>query len=248
MPVPLVSIILVCRNPGTGLREALGSVWRQHNTNYEIVLIDGASTDGTLEWLESQRSRFGTLISEPDNGVYDAMNKSIAVARGAWFLFLGADDRMASPTVLAEITAILNQATSDVVVGEAVYEDGRVYSLGADDTAIRRNFVHHQAAFYRRSLFAAHGNFAAKLQIMADYDFNLRLLKAGVRFHPAPVRIATCGSGGLSDAGGWTGYREEITVRHRYFPACQCWLWDTGSVVRYLRKKILRTQATNRPE
>lgn len=241
MPVPLVSVILVCRNPGPSLREALNSAWNQPDTDHEVVLIDGASTDGTREWLESQRLRFGTLVSEPDNGVYDAMNKGVATARGDWVLFLGSDDRLAGSQVLAGISLVLNQATADVVVGEAVYDDGRAYSLGADSAAVRRNFVHHQAAFYRRSLFAAHGNFSGALRIMADYDFNLRLLKAGVHFKSIPVRIATCGSGGLSDAGGWNGYREEITVRHRHFPAWQCWPWDAGSLLRFLRKKILRT-------
>jgi hypothetical protein len=73
-------------------------------------------------------------------------------------------------------------------------------------------------------------------------------LKAGVKFHAASVRIAVCGSGGLSDAGGWTGYREEITVRHRHFPGWLCWPWDLGSLLRYLRKNIRRSPASQRPE
>jgi glycosyltransferase involved in cell wall biosynthesis len=240
MSTPLISVIVVCRNPGPRLRTALESVWGQQNADCEIVVIDGASTDGTREWLETQRTRLGPLVSESDRGVYDAMNKGVAAARGDWVVFLGADDRLLEGAPTGVIPA-LRQTEADVVVGEAAYDDGRIYRLGGTAAAVRRNFMHHQAAFYRRSLFAAHGPFETGLQIMADYEFNLRLLRAGVRFQSVPTRIAACGSSGLSDAGGWTGYREEITVRHRHFPAWQCWLWDLGSVLRFLRKKLLRT-------
>jgi GT2 family glycosyltransferase len=155
-------------------------------------------------------------------------------------LFLGADDRLREGA-LARIAPVLRSTGADVVVGEAAFDDGRCYRLGAPTTAVRRNFLHHQAACYRRALFATHGGFDPTLRIMADYEFNLRLLKAGVLFESVPERVADCGSGGLSDAGGWTGYREEITVRHRHFPAWQCWPWDLGSVVRYLRKRLVRS-------
>ena len=75
---------------------------------------------------------------------------------------------------------------------------------------------------------------------MGDYEFNARLHARGVRFQPIPLRVTTCGTGGLSDRGGWRGYREEITVRHRHFPAVRCFVWDVLSVARCLRKKIVR--------
>jgi len=74
---------------------------------------------------------------------------------------------------------------------------------------------------------------------MADYDFNLRLWKNHVRFKPVPLRIARCGTRGLSDRGRWQGYREEIRVRHRHFAAWRCWFWDALSVLRFLRKKFI---------
>ncbi len=244
MSTPLVSVIVVCRNPGPRLHAALASVWGQPGGTCEVVVIDGASTDGTREWLEARRSQLGALVSEPDNGVYDAMNKGVAAARGEWVLFLGADDRLLDG-VLAGMEPVLRSTGADVIVGEAAFADGRCYRLGPPATAVRRNFLHHQAACYRRTLFATRGNFDPTLRIMADYEFNLRLLQAGVRFEAVPDRLAACASGGLSDAGGWTGYREEITVRHRHFPTWQCWLWDLGSVVRYGRKQFVRTSSSH---
>lgn len=240
MPSPLISVVVVCRNPGSRLRDALASVWAQRDAGFEVVVIDGASTDGTREWLESQRSRLGAFVSEPDSGVYAAMNKAITRARGDWVIFLGADDRLAGDDVLARAALLLATTRAHVLVGEATYDDGRIYSFTTTDHAICRNFVHHQAAFYRRALFVHEGGFDGTLRVMADYDLNLRLLQRSVSFASLAFRIASCGSGGLSDSGAWLGYREEISVRHRYYPAWRCWPWDLGSVVRWLRKKLVR--------
>lgn len=206
-------------------------------------MIDGASTDGTAAWLQARRDRIATLISEPDEGVYFAMNKGIAHARGEWLYFLGADDRLSGDRVLSETVNWMRKSESGVVCGEAAYDDGRIYKLRSRPNTIARNFVHHQAAFYRRTLFAENGDFDTSLRVMADYDFNLRIWKSRVRFKPLPLRIAACGIAGLSDGGGWHGYREEITVRRRYFPAARCWWWDALSITRYLRKKIVRSAA-----
>jgi putative colanic acid biosynthesis glycosyltransferase len=240
---PLFSVIVVCRNPGARLHSALESVWGQRNSAFELVVIDGASTDGTREWLQSQHERIRTLVSEPDRGIYDAMNKGIARARGEWVYFLGADDRLAHDGVMAEVARYAGASAAAALAGEAAFDDGRAYRYNPDANPVARNFVHHQAAFYRRTLFEEHGLFDATLAIMADYEFNLRLLQHGVHFSALPLRIANCGTRGLSDLGSWSGYREEIAVRHRYFSALRCALWDAGSVARFLRKRTLRRRA-----
>ncbi len=240
---PSLSVIVVCKNPGSSLRGALASVWDQQPLAPELIVIDGASTDGSREWLESQRARLATLVSAPDTGVYDAMNRGLAAAHGEWVLFLGADDRLAADTILDEALHWLKKTEAGVAAGEAAYDDGRLYRLDLHLNPLARNFVHHQSAFYRRSLFTENGGFDASLAIMADYEFNLRLWKHHVRFKPLPLRIAACGVGGASDAGHWRGYREEIAVRRRYFPAWRCWPWDALSVARYVRKKIIRSVA-----
>src|SRR4051812_18496224 len=90
-----ISVIVVCRNPGPRLHVALESIWSQ-TFRPDIIVIDGASTDGTREWLEARRDRITTLISEPDTGIYEAMKKGITAASSEWRLFLGADDSFAS--------------------------------------------------------------------------------------------------------------------------------------------------------
>ena len=240
---PPLSVILVCKNPGPRLPVALESVWAQRAIALDVVVIDGGSTDGSREWLMAQQSKLGTLISEPDSGIYDAMNKGLAHAKGDWVLFLGADDRLVGDMVLSESINWTRRTEAGVVAGEAAYDDGRIYKLASHVNPLARNFVHHQATLYRRSLFDENGTFDASLAVMGDYEFNLRLWKGRVRFKPIPLRIAACGIAGVSDGGRWRGYREEITVRHRYFSATRCWFWDARSVVRYVRKKIVRSLA-----
>ena len=236
---PVISVILVCKNPGPRLQAALESVWGQQNASYEIIVIDGGSTDGTREWLEAHRGRLAALISEADAGAYAAMNKGVRFARGDWLLFLGADDRLAGNDVLARVAAQIAPGTTSVYAGEAVYSDGRIYRPARRLRPMYRNFVHHQAAFYHRTQFAGAG-YDATLTYQADYDLNLRLWRSGVRFTPLKLRVAECGAGGLSDAGNWANYREEIAVRHRHFPAWSCWPWDLASLLRCLRKKSAR--------
>ena len=240
-PTPLISIVVVCKNPGARLATALASVWEQREIQPELIVIDGASTDGTREWLGLQRDRLAAFVSEPDRGIYDAMNKGLCRATGEWVLFLGADDRLVGDTILSAAANWLKRTEAGVVAGEAAYDDGRIYQLKTRLNPLVRNFVHHQSAFYRRSLFAEFGDFETSLAIMADYELNLRLWKGHVRFKPIPLRIAACGTRGISDSGRWRGYREEISIRHRYAAAWRCWFWDTLSVARWLRKKIIRT-------
>ena len=232
------SIIIPCRNPGPKVRDALASVWAQSGVGIELIVVDGGSTDGTREWLESNRSRIAVLLTEPDQGIYDAMNKGIAAAHSEWLMFLGADDRL-NPGVLARALGHPN-AQGDVLAGAAAYRDGRVYRFSPDTSPAARNFLHHQAALYRRDLFERFGRFDTTLRIAADYDFNLRLWHAGVPIAPVPIDFAVCGIGGKSDGGAWAVYREEITVRHRHFAAPRCWWWDAAAMARFLRKQVVR--------
>jgi glycosyltransferase involved in cell wall biosynthesis len=246
MTSPLISVILCFRNPGPVLAEALRSLEGQAEDSWELVLVDGASTDGSAGLVsESLRPRL-RLVSGPDRGVYDAMNKGLALAQGEWVYFLGADDRLEDPQVLGRAAALLRLSQAALVSGSVRYADGRRYA-GRARNPVARNFLHHQGTFYRRRLFATHGGFDIGFRIQADYDFNLRVLRAGERHEEMPLSVAVCGCGGLSDAGCWLNYREEIRVRHRHFPVWRCLVWDLGSVVRYLRKRFLRKLRT-RPE
>jgi glycosyltransferase involved in cell wall biosynthesis len=241
MPDPLISVIVVCRNPGEKLQTALESVWMQAGDAADLVVVDGASTDGTRDRLQACAHRLGAWASEPDRGVYDAMNKTVHLARGEWLLFLGADDRLAGPHVLSGLAKTLHTTAAGVLSGSARYDDDRLYTPAPDAYAIRRNFLHHQATFYRRSLLSSVQGYDATLRYQADYDLNLRLLMSGAGIERSDTLVAICGRGGLSDAGHWANYQEEISVRHRHFPKLSCWPWDAAACLRWVRKRFRRT-------
>ena len=246
MSAPFFTIIIPCRNAARTLGATLDSLKAQTWQDFEIVALSGGSTDET-DILRNRRDDRLVLVSEPDNGVYQAMNKGVGLARGRWLLFLGADDRLADSHVLAKVQTAAVAASATWLCGEAAYADGRIWRAPTQPNIRYRNFLHHQACFYHRSLFAAPA-YDEALRIQADYDLNLRLWQTGNRPLPLALRVAVCGTGGLSDGGSWANYREEIRVRHRHFPAWQCWPWDLGAIARYVRKKIVRSFASTRPE
>ena len=96
------SIITVCFNAIQTLPATAASLAAQRGADYEWVVVDGASTDGTAEWVRAQGDAVSRFVSEKDGGIYDAMNKAVSMARGEWGYFLNADDRLADPEVLAE--------------------------------------------------------------------------------------------------------------------------------------------------
>lgn len=236
----LVSVILVCRNPGRQVRDAVASVLGQRSAaedtaTLELEIVDGASTDGTVDWLRTLGDPRVRWTSAPDGGVYAAMNLGLQRARGAWCLFLGADDVLTDPDVLRAVAPRLSRSAADLVAGRAVYTDGRVYAP-RPDRAAWRNFAHHQACFYRTATLRRIGGYDATLRLQADYDLNLRLLRGGGGVDVIPEEVARCAPGGLSDAGRWANYREEIMVRHRHLPAWRALGWDAVAVLRFVRK------------
>jgi putative colanic acid biosynthesis glycosyltransferase len=247
MSAPFFTIIIPCRNAARTLMAALNSLKEQTWQDFEIVALSGGSTDGTDDILRDRGNDRLVLVSEPDHGVYHAMNKGARLARGRWLLFLGADDRLADSLVLTQVQAAAVATSATWLCGEATYTDGRIWRSPTQPNIRYRNFLHHQACFYHRSLFAQQA-YDESFPIQADYDLNLRLWQTGNRPLPLAVRVAVCGTGGLSDGGSWANYRDEIRVRHQHFPTWRCWPWDFGSIARYLRKKIVRNFANTRPE
>lgn len=230
---PTLSVVVACKNPGPALTATLESVWAQRHVQPEIVVIDRGSTDGTREWLETQRSRLATTVAALGARHYDALNQGVARATGEWVHFLGAGDRLVGDMILSEALNWARKTDAGVVAGEAAFDDGRICKLGSRVNALARNFVHLQAAFYRRSLFAENGSFDLSFAEEADYEFHVRLWKSRVRFKPIPLRIAACVASERSHRSNrWLRWREECRVRHRYFATWRSLPWDAFSFVR----------------
>ncbi len=186
MPSPTFSIIIPAIRVEADIAGCLESIRRQTCTDYEVLVMDGGSTDRTVELVSNQAGEFGGrlfLRSEKDDGVYDAMNKGIRLARGEWLYFLGADDVLHDPQVLEKVAAfIVSQPGSHLVYGDVILRSSSRRYDGPFDLAkllLEKNIC-HQAIFYRRTVFEKIGNYNLRYRIWADWDLNLRCFQ-----HPA---------------------------------------------------------------
>jgi len=191
----LISVITVVRNGARTLEHAILSVLTQKYENVEYIIVDGVSTDGTLDILKAYNARI-RWISEPDNGIYDAMNKGLSLANGQWIYFLGADDRLSSPETLFDVAPSLDPALS-LVFGKIRYPDGKIVRSRLGLRTLLHNTVHHQGAFYHSRLFKG-WRYDDNYKIVADYELNLLLYLKRQAYAGVEEDIAICGDMGAS--------------------------------------------------
>ena len=198
----LISVITVCFNNADGLEETIQSVLRQTYSEIEFLIIDGGSTDRTSEILEKYRDSLDVVISEPDQGIYDAMNKGVQKAKGEWLIFMNSGDRFYSDSSISEVFATNSYSGFAVVYGdwEVRYSSGkkRQVNAGSATHLWKGSQFCHQAAFISSR---THKQFLYNLNnpIAADFEFFYGLYLNGSRFKKTKVRIATIAAGGVSD-------------------------------------------------
>lgn len=180
MTAPLFSIIVPTFNAAATIRACLESIVHQVYDEFEVVIVDGASTDGTVEIARGFGTELGARLvihSGPDDGPYDAMNRGVEIATGEWLLFLGADDTLYESDTLALVAAFIrDHETSDLVYGDVIMRSTDTRHAGAFDLdrLLFETNLCHQSIFYRRKLFAGIGPYNLRYRVWADWDFNIR--------------------------------------------------------------------------
>lgn len=180
MPVK-ISIITVCYNNKYGLEKTIHSIKDQTYKEFEFIIIDGASTDGTLDFIVENKHYISTWISEKDNGIYHAMNKGILLAKGEYCIFLNSGDCLANNKVLENIVDHLIE--EDIIYGNVIkvkphYRRLIKYSsvLSLYDFYRTTAAIHHQASFIKRELFEKYGLYREDLKINGDWEFFFRMI------------------------------------------------------------------------
>jgi glycosyltransferase involved in cell wall biosynthesis len=218
---PLFSIITVCLNAEDHITEALRSVSLQDHGSFELLVVDGGSTDGTLEIIRGFESDFGARMrwtSEPDSGLYDAMNKGLRASRGRYVVYLGADDRLA-PDALRVVERVLQEYEwPDIVAGSVRVFGGATQWVEQPRSYASRRMpkrapVRHQSIFVSRQVLLEVGGFDTGYRVAADYELYLRLLKSGVREILIPDTLSEFGLGGISSSHALRTAREYRDVR-----------------------------------
>lgn len=181
-----ISIITVCYNSAETIGATLRSVREQTYPDIEHIVIDGGSRDATLTVLASEGQHVANVISESDDGIYDAMNKGLAVATGEVIGFLNSDDVLSHAGVIEKIVTVMSDPTVDACHGDLVY-----VAQGDTDKLVRywrsspyraglfeRGWVPAHPSFYARAaLYRQHGGFDLKFRLAADFEMLLRLLE-----------------------------------------------------------------------
>jgi glycosyltransferase involved in cell wall biosynthesis len=171
----LVSIIMVTLNSASTLRRALDSVASQTMRNRELIVVDGGSTDGTMEQIRGPESGVTRFISERDRGIYDAMNKGVALASGEWIYFLGSDDALFDAATLEQLRPLLLRRDLDVIYGDVLLDDGTRYDGAFRWGKLYDRNVCHQSIFYRRRVFDRLGGFCLDYPFLADWALNIQV-------------------------------------------------------------------------
>jgi len=182
-----ISIITVTFNSISFINDCLNSVEEQKYDDVEHIIIDGASTDGTLSLLKSKQKQFKALISEPDKGIYDAMNKGLKIAKGDIICFLNSDDFYINENVLSKVVKIfkndpdLDACYSDLIYVEQ-YNTSRIVRYWKScefksDLFSKGWCPPHPAFFVRRSIYQKFGNFNLRYRIASDVELMMRFLE-----------------------------------------------------------------------
>lgn len=215
-----ISVITVCYNAASSIRNVLDSVLKQTYTDFEYIIQDGASTDSTYDIIRSYAPRFEergiTFLpaSEADDGLYDAMNKAVSRCSGTWVNFMNADDRFFCAYTLQTIFANKQYDTSSVLYGDAVEcEFGKYYLYYKNIDKIKSKMpFSHQSSFVRRDLLLQYP-FDTHYRIAADYNLLLTLYTNNFVFTDIGSTVCIVSKDGLSSVNLYDTFVESVAIR-----------------------------------
>lgn len=222
-----ISIITVAYNSASTLGRTLHSVAEQRHPDIEHIVIDGGSTDGTATLVRQAGSHVRHFVSEPDRGIYDAMNKGIALASGDVIGFLNADDHYANDGVLARVAGLFADSALDAVLGDVAF-----FQPEAPDRVVRRYrsgrfsprtigwgwMPAHPSLFVRREVFERVGAFKTDYRIAGDYEWVARAFtRCPLRYQHLPEVLVHMQTGGVSTR----GWRSTVLLNQEVMRACR---------------------------
>ncbi len=210
---PLISIVTVVFNGKKYLADTIQSVLSQSYGNKEYIIIDGGSTDGTLDIIRAYNDSIDYWVSEPDRGIADAFNKGIAHASGEIVGLINADDELLTGAIEKMSFFFLEYPDVQVMHGDVLLYNGkkiikRIKPAKRWWLPWRFVLFNHPATFVKRNVYQKHGNFRERYQIAMDVEMYLRWVKAGLKIVYFPEPFVQMKAGGISGSDAFKGYRE----------------------------------------
>ncbi len=212
-----ISVITVCFNAKTTIEETIQSVLNQSYQNIEYIIIDGGSTDGTLEIIEKYKSKIARVISEKDYGLYHAMNKGIEKATGEIIGMINADDYYLDGAFEKVIKAFEGKNLEEYILwGDISYKDSVVKGWREENVKIGA-FAPHPSMFCPRAVYEKIGAYKLWYKILADYDFMYRAIhKHQIKPMYLPETLAFFRDGGVASQNIFRALTEEMLVKVEY--------------------------------
>jgi glycosyltransferase involved in cell wall biosynthesis len=214
-----ITVVTVCLNAEKFIEQTIASVAGQTYENTEFIIVDGNSTDNTLELIKKNEAVIDKWISEPDSGIADAMNKGIALSSGDFLLFLNADDYLYSNDALQQcVSQIENEckiAAFNIIFSRT---NGTSFTLKPRGFNWWNNFkmgVYHQGVLCHREVFEKVGNFDTQFRLALDYDLFLRAHKCGIDARPYDVTLSIMRDTGISSRLDWASLRYRFSEEKR---------------------------------
>lgn len=205
--LPTISIIVAVYNGAETLQRCIASVAGQTYAARELIVIDGGSSDASVDIIRAHQSTIAYWASEPDKGIYNAWNKGLALARGEWICFLGADDWFAAEDVLSQLVQAIDGRSEELVYGQVLMvnrQGAPVAEIGADWTMVNRWFwrgsycLPTPGVFHHRALFQCFGLFDENYRIAGDYEFQMRVLQDATPLYLPKLLVTYMQQGGVS--------------------------------------------------
>mgnify|MGYP001173050667 CR=1 FL=1 len=210
---PKISIITVCYNSQSTIRHTIDSISGQDYTNFEYIIIDGASEDWTLRVLDFCKDKIDVLISEVDDGIYNAMNKGIEIATGNIIGILNSDDFYPNNHILSKVAKVFVESNCDCLYGDLVYvnksDTSKVVRYWKSGNFNIKNFdkgwtLPHPTFFVKKSVYSKYGLYNTDLKTASDYEMILRLLyKHRLNVVYLPEIMVNMRMGGESNKSFW---------------------------------------------
>lgn len=211
--VPTISAITICKNSAATIERALLSVTSSGYPKLQYVIVDGGSTDGTLAVIERHRAQVAKLVSEPDEGISEALNKAIALSDGEYHIIVHADDEVL-PGALQRLGEAAQTSDAQVICGRALVmtHDDRLVRVFRPEPAklLQKMSIPHMGALIRRAAWEAVGGYDVRRRIAMDHHFMLKILR---KYGPGAFKsidhpVARYSLGGVSDRQVMRGFRE----------------------------------------
>ena len=243
--IPTFSIITITYNAADTLEETILSVISQTYHHIEYIIVDGASTDGTMEVVERYRNHINKMVSEPDKGLYDAMNKGIDMATGDYLVFLNAGDSFHADTTLQQMVhSIKSKELPDILYGNTAIVDAkrhfvRMRRLAPPEELSWRSFrqgmlVCHQAFIVKRALAERYN---CQYRFSADFDWCIRMMKKAHTLHNTHLTLIDYLDEGLTTQNHKASLRERYHIMTRHYGHVSTFAYHVWFVARSIIKK-----------